>query len=115
MLCDIYKGTKKAEMYLYIPLNNGFKDVPKQLLESFGELELVMKLELTKAKKLARVDAATVIQEIFRKRVFTFKYRPRHGMHRRAIQRGRSNSLMSEFWQTKKLHEMSQTGVGITL
>ena len=67
MLCDIYKGTKKAEMYLYVPLNNGFKDVPNQLLESFGELELVMKLELTKAKKLARVDAATVIQEILDK------------------------------------------------
>ena len=67
MLCEIYKGSKKAEMYLYVPLNKGLKDVPEILLESFGELELVMKLELTKSRKLARVDVATVLDELQQK------------------------------------------------
>ena len=39
--CEIYKGTKKAEMYLYVPAEYGLKDVPQVLLESFGELSLV--------------------------------------------------------------------------
>jgi uncharacterized protein YcgL (UPF0745 family) len=67
MLCEIYKGSKKAEMYLYVPLKGGLKDVPEILLESFGELELVMKLELTKSRKLARVDVATVLDELKQK------------------------------------------------
>lgn len=64
MLCEIYKGNKKAEMYLYVPLNKGLKDVPEVLLQSFGELELVMKLELNISRKLARVDVATVLEDI---------------------------------------------------
>jgi uncharacterized protein YcgL (UPF0745 family) len=64
MLCEIYKGNKKAEMYLYVPIDTGLKNVPEVLLQSFGELELVMKLKLTKAKKLARVDIATVMRDI---------------------------------------------------
>jgi len=64
MLCEIYKGSKRAEMYLYVPLSKGLKDVPEVLLKSFGELELVMKLELTKSRKLARVDVAAVLDDI---------------------------------------------------
>ena len=33
-------------------------------MQSFGELELVMKLELSESRKLARVDVATVIEEL---------------------------------------------------
>jgi uncharacterized protein YcgL (UPF0745 family) len=64
MLCEIYKGNKKAEMYLYVPLKKGLEDVPEVLLQSFGELELVMKLELNPSRKLARVDVATVMKDI---------------------------------------------------
>jgi len=67
MLCEIYKGNKKAEMYLYVPLEKGLKDVPETLLQSFGELELVMKLELSESRKLARVDVATVIEDLQQK------------------------------------------------
>jgi uncharacterized protein YcgL (UPF0745 family) len=62
--CEIYKGTKKAEMYLYVPADRGLKEVPKALLDSFGELSLVMKILLSSKKKLARVDVQTVIEEI---------------------------------------------------
>lgn len=64
MLCEIYKGSKKAEMYLYVPLNKGLKDVPEVLLQRFGEPQLVMKLELTASRKLARVDVASVLDDI---------------------------------------------------
>jgi uncharacterized protein YcgL (UPF0745 family) len=62
--CEIYKGTKKAEMYLYVPADQGLKGVPETLLQSFGELSLVMKILLSSKKKLARVDVETVIEEI---------------------------------------------------
>jgi uncharacterized protein YcgL (UPF0745 family) len=62
--CEIYKGTKKAEMYLYVPSDQGLKEVPEALLDSFGELSLVMKILLSSKKKLARVDVETVIEEI---------------------------------------------------
>ena len=62
--CEIYKGTKKEEMYLYVPAENGLEAVPEVLLESFGELSLVMKILLSSKQKLARVDVETVIEEI---------------------------------------------------
>lgn len=64
ILCDIYKGDKKSEMYLYVPSDKGVKDVPEALLQSFGLLELVMKLKLTKTRKLARVDVVKVLEDI---------------------------------------------------
>lgn len=59
--CDIYKGSKKSEMYLYVPKTIGLKKVPEMLLTRFGELELVMNLLLTESQKLARVDTSSVI------------------------------------------------------
>ncbi|MDG2019262.1 MAG: YcgL domain-containing protein [Porticoccaceae bacterium] len=67
ILCDIYKGNKKSEMYLYVPSDTGTKEVPEVLLQSFGELTLVMKIKLSKSRKLARVDVATVIDDIQQK------------------------------------------------
>ena len=62
--CDIYKGNKKAEMYLYVDSEQGLETVPEALMASFGELELVMSLLLTKTQKLARVDIISVIQAL---------------------------------------------------
>lgn len=62
--CEIYKGTKKDEMYLYVPAKQGLKAVPEVLLESFGEPSLVMKILLRSKQKLARVDVETVMEEI---------------------------------------------------
>ena len=65
--CEIYKGTKKDEMYLYVPAGQGLEAVPEVLLESFGELSLVMKIVLRSKQKLARVDVETVMEEIHNK------------------------------------------------
>ena len=106
MLCEIYKGTKKAEMYLYVPLEKGLKDVPETLLQSFGELELVMKLEPSESRKLARVDVVTVIEDLQQKG-FIYRCHPQPGMCLRLFQRRRNSFTMSEFWESKKLHEMT--------
>jgi hypothetical protein len=64
ILCDVYKGDKKEEMYLYVPKDGAFSNVPETLLASFGELKLVTTLVLTPSRKLARADINKVLQEI---------------------------------------------------
>ena len=64
ILCDIYKGDKKEEMYLYVPKDGVLSNVPETLLASFGELKLVTTLVLTPSRKLARADINKVLQEI---------------------------------------------------
>ena len=67
ILCDIYKGDKKEEMYLYVPKGNGQNDlenIPEALLQSFGELTLVTTLVLTESRKLARADIHKVMAEL---------------------------------------------------
>ncbi|MGB2565726.1 MAG: YcgL domain-containing protein, partial [Porticoccaceae bacterium] len=44
VLCDIYKGDKKEEMYLFVNQTNGLETVPEALLSSFGELAPVTTL-----------------------------------------------------------------------
>jgi uncharacterized protein YcgL (UPF0745 family) len=64
VLCDIYKGDKKEEMYLYVNQTNGLETVPEALLSSFGELAQVTTLVLSETRKLARADIHKVLQEL---------------------------------------------------
>ena len=70
MHCDIYKSSKKAEMYLYIARPNYPNDadvidpleaVPASLKMAFGRASFVMHLELSAQKKLARVNIDDVL------------------------------------------------------
>jgi uncharacterized protein YcgL (UPF0745 family) len=60
----IYKGSRRAETYLYLPEENNFARVPDELLDAMGPLELVMELEIDEQRKLARVDARDVIKAV---------------------------------------------------
>jgi uncharacterized protein YcgL (UPF0745 family) len=51
-------------MYLYLNRSKGFESVPKALLESFGEPQLVTTLVLTASKKLARADIEKVLSDL---------------------------------------------------
>ena len=62
MQCFIYKSLKKDYLYLYIAHKDDFSKVPNELLNSFGKLEFVMDLYITKDRKLAREDAGKIIQ-----------------------------------------------------
>ncbi len=60
----IYKGSRRAETYLYVPEENNFQRVPKELLDALGTLELVMNLELDERRRLARVDAKDILMSV---------------------------------------------------
>ena len=60
----IYKGTAKAETYLYLPAPDALDPVPDELLRLLGGLELVMEIELHEERPLAREDARAVIDNL---------------------------------------------------
>lgn len=60
MHCVIYKGRKKADTYLYLEREGDFSRVPPALLALLGTLELVLNLELTPQRYLARADVEQV-------------------------------------------------------
>ena len=64
LLCQVFRSTKKQEMYLYVDKSRGVEDVPDALLAQFGELAPVMILLLTPERKLARAEAAVVLANI---------------------------------------------------
>lgn len=64
LLCQVFKSSRQTEMYLYVELSRGLKDVPSELLASFGEPAPVMSLLLTPERKLARADTTAVLASI---------------------------------------------------
>jgi len=64
LLCEIYKSLREEEMYLFVDKKDQLARVPAPLLERFGRQQLVTTLALTPGRKLARADAATVIDAI---------------------------------------------------
>ena len=73
MHCDIYKSSKKDEMYLYIARPNYPNDadtldplhaVPAALKQAFGRASFVMHLELEASRQLARVSTKDVLKAL---------------------------------------------------
>lgn len=64
MQCYIYRSLKKKGLYVYMPKKDSFEDIPKQILTQIGEIEFSMEIELTKDKKLAKENAASVLENI---------------------------------------------------
>jgi uncharacterized protein YcgL (UPF0745 family) len=64
LFCQVFKSTRKQEMYLYVDKSRGLQDVPEGLLAQIGEVAPVMILHLTAERKLARADAAAVLASI---------------------------------------------------
>ncbi|MFD2190420.1 YcgL domain-containing protein [Pistricoccus aurantiacus] len=64
LLCEVFKSSRKDEMYLYVDKQRGLVDVPEALLASFGTPQAVMTLVLTPQKPLARVETTAVIEAI---------------------------------------------------
>ena len=60
----VYKGSRRAETYLYVPEKDNFQRVPKELLDALGTLELVMDVELDEHRRFARVDAKDVMKSV---------------------------------------------------
>jgi len=64
ILCQIFRSSRKQEMYLYVDKTCGLQHVPDTLLAQFGNPASVMLLHLTPQHKLARADAAVVLASI---------------------------------------------------
>lgn len=64
LLCEIFKSSRKDEMYLYVDKRRGLAEVPEALLEHFGTPLAVTTMLLTPGKPLARARAAEVIAAI---------------------------------------------------
>lgn len=62
LLCDVYRSSRRDEMYLYIDKKKGLSVVPDVLLEQFGKPALVMSFLLEPSRQLARVDTERVIE-----------------------------------------------------
>ena len=62
--CSVFKSSKKREMYLYVDRKDGVNNLPEALQSIFGEPTHVLDMILTPSKKLARVDAGKVLEEI---------------------------------------------------
>ncbi len=64
LFCDVYKGTKREGLYIYVKREEGLDRVPEALLEKFGEPTLALSFELTGRQSLAKEDPAKVIEAL---------------------------------------------------
>ena len=62
--CVVYKSLKKDETYVFIPATTPLSELPEELLKVLGQTELVMTLNLTPEKKMARGTAEEVLKSI---------------------------------------------------
>jgi uncharacterized protein YcgL (UPF0745 family) len=62
--CNIYRCSKRDEMYLYLPDEKTIADLPEELVALVKELTHVMDLELSPEKKLAREDVLLVMKNL---------------------------------------------------
>lgn len=67
MECNIYKGKRKQDHYLFMPTTSTLDDIPGSILQMLGEMELVMSLDITEQSVLARSDPQTVLKTIHEK------------------------------------------------
>jgi uncharacterized protein len=64
MQCHVYKSLKRADTYVYLCQRDDFEPLPTALRERLGELRWVMALDLHPERRLARVEAASVLRDL---------------------------------------------------
>lgn len=63
-LIEVFRSSREEGCYLFVDKKEGMARVPDTLLARFGRPESAMTLMLEPARKLARADAATVLEHI---------------------------------------------------
>ncbi|WP_339512774.1 YcgL domain-containing protein [Pseudomonas sp. RL_15y_Pfl2_60] len=63
-ICNIYKSSKRNEMYLYVLKSDELKRVPESLLAAFGTPTLAFSMILTPERALAREDIHQVLDNL---------------------------------------------------
>ena len=64
MQCEVFKGSRKPDHYLYLPVGYDQAELPTTLLSLLGSLEPVLELELTAERKLANADSTEVLAQL---------------------------------------------------
>lgn len=64
VITEIFRCSKRAEMYLYVDKATGLDGLPDDLLASLGDLSHVMVLKLNEDRHLARADVERVMAAI---------------------------------------------------
>lgn len=59
--CYVYRSRRKPGLYVYLPVEDDWSEVPEPIRKLLGETEKVLDLELTRDKQLARASGADVI------------------------------------------------------
>ena len=62
--CWIYKSLKHHELYIYLTQADDFSAIPDSLATRLGKLQLVMDIDLSRARPLAREDVTQVMQSL---------------------------------------------------
>ena len=73
--CWVYRSPRKQETYLFLAEEDAFDRVPAELLARFGEPVLVIELELSENRRLAREDVRQVMANL-RERGFHLQLPP---------------------------------------
>jgi uncharacterized protein YcgL (UPF0745 family) len=63
-IVSVYRSSKNSETYVYVAKKQGVKAIPEALKELVGKPIHVFDMLLTDDKKLARVDAAKVLDSL---------------------------------------------------
>lgn len=84
ILCQVYKSGPHEETYLFVDRDKGLDEVPDELKARFQNPILVTQFKLTADRKMARANAATVIESI-REQGFYLQLPPPKDPHLAAI------------------------------
>ena len=63
-LVVVYRSPRIENMYLFVDGDEGTERVPEELLGRFGEPQEALRLVLTPERRLARAEAAVVLEAI---------------------------------------------------
>ena len=64
MYCQVFKGSRKQDHYIYVPTGCDTSELPTSLLALLGELSPVVEFELTPERELANADTVEVIAQL---------------------------------------------------
>lgn len=64
MYCQVFKGSRKQDHYIYLPVDYDQSKLPTTLHTLLGDLLLVVEFELTPDRELAIADTADVIAQL---------------------------------------------------
>ncbi|EHQ51862.1 hypothetical protein ECTPHS_04159 [Ectothiorhodospira sp. PHS-1] len=64
MPCYVYRSSRKQDTYLYLPAKDDFSSLPEALMRVFGAPVFALEFELTPERRLAREDAAQVMENL---------------------------------------------------